>query len=180
MVTPPPGGNALRFETISFLSDYGHGDEFVGVVHSVIRSIAPGVRVLDITHAIEPYNVRAGGLALVPGADWLAGYEDSSEALKGAVRAWFGGTPAEKREQYIVSSATTYVEQVQAPVLIIQGRHDTRVPPREVETYEAKMRALGKPLEVVWYDAGHGSTSVGQTIEFVELMLNFANRTLAE
>ncbi|MCE7988286.1 MAG: hypothetical protein DYG89_44575 [Caldilinea sp. CFX5] len=124
-------------------------------------------------------DLWAGGLALVPGADWLAGYEDSSEALKGAVRAWFGGTPEEKREQYIASSATTYVEQVQAPVLIIQGRHDTRVPPREVENYEAKMRALGKPIEVVWYDAGHGSTSTGQTIEFVELMLTLAQRILA-
>jgi S-adenosylmethionine hydrolase len=62
---------ALRFDTISFLSDYGHGDEFVGVVHSVIRSIAPAVRVLDVTHAIEPYNVRAGGLALARAAQYL-------------------------------------------------------------------------------------------------------------
>lgn len=123
-------------------------------------------------------DLWAGGLAVVPGSDWLVSYEDASEALKGAFRAWFGGTPEQKRDQYIASSPTTYVEQVQAPVLIIQGRHDTRVPPREVEVYEAKMRALGKPIEVVWYDAGHGSTSTAQTIEFVELMLNFAYRIL--
>ena len=36
------------FDTISFLSDYGQRDEFVGVVHSVIRSIAPDVKVLDV------------------------------------------------------------------------------------------------------------------------------------
>ncbi len=53
-----------RFDTISFLSDYGHDDEFVGVVHSVIRSLAPEVAVLDITHAIPPFDVRAGALAL--------------------------------------------------------------------------------------------------------------------
>ena len=41
------------------------------MVHSVIRSIAPAVRVLDITHAIEPYNVRAGGLALARAAQYL-------------------------------------------------------------------------------------------------------------
>ena len=34
---------ALRYDTITFLSDYGLTDEFVGVVHSVIRSIAPEV-----------------------------------------------------------------------------------------------------------------------------------------
>jgi S-adenosylmethionine hydrolase len=53
----------LRFETISFLSDYGLDDEFVGVVKSVVRSLAPDVTVIDITHNIAPHDVRAGGLA---------------------------------------------------------------------------------------------------------------------
>lgn len=61
----------LRFDTISFLSDYGHDDEFVGVVRSVIRSMAPEVTVLDISHAIEPFNVRAGGLALARASQYL-------------------------------------------------------------------------------------------------------------
>ena len=34
-----------RYSTVSFLSDYGTGDEFVGVVKSVIRSIEPAVKV---------------------------------------------------------------------------------------------------------------------------------------
>ncbi len=62
----------MRYDTISFLSDYGRKDEFVGVVHSVIRSIAPDVRVIDITHDIDPYDVRAGGLTLVRSANYLA------------------------------------------------------------------------------------------------------------
>ena len=62
----------LRFNTISFLSDYGHSDEFVGVVHSVIRSIAPDVRMIDITHDIAPHDVRAGGLALARSAQYMA------------------------------------------------------------------------------------------------------------
>ena len=52
------------FDTITFLSDYGTGDEFVGVVKSVIRPIAPHVTVIDLTHDIPPYDVRAGGLTL--------------------------------------------------------------------------------------------------------------------
>ena len=59
------------YDTISFLSDYGHNDEFVGVVHSVIASIAPHVRVVDVTHGIAPYDVRAGGLALARAAQYL-------------------------------------------------------------------------------------------------------------
>jgi S-adenosylmethionine hydrolase len=62
---------ALRYSTISFLSDYGLQDEFVGVVHSVVRSIAPDVAVVDITHAIEPHDVRGGGLALARSAQYL-------------------------------------------------------------------------------------------------------------
>ena len=61
----------LRYDTISFLSDYGLADEFVGVVKSVIRSVAPEVVVVDITHDISPHDVRAGGLALARSAQYL-------------------------------------------------------------------------------------------------------------
>jgi S-adenosylmethionine hydrolase len=59
------------FDTITFLSDYGHGDEFVGVVKSVIRSIAPHVTVVDLTHEIPAYDVRAGSLTLGRAAQYL-------------------------------------------------------------------------------------------------------------
>ena len=61
-----------RFNTISFLSDYGLADEFVGVTKSVIRTISPDVLVIDITHDIDPHDVRAGGLALARSAQYMA------------------------------------------------------------------------------------------------------------
>ena len=61
-----------RFDTVSFLSDYGTVDEFVGVVHSVIRQLAPGVSVVDVTHEVPPHDVRAGGLTLARAAQYLA------------------------------------------------------------------------------------------------------------
>lgn len=54
---------------ITFLSDYGYADEFVGVCHGVIAGRCPQARVIDITHAIPPRDVRAGALVL---ADALA------------------------------------------------------------------------------------------------------------
>jgi S-adenosylmethionine hydrolase len=63
---------SLRYDTISFLSDYGHTDEFVGVVHSVIHQLCPGVRVVDVTHEVAPYDVRAGGLTLARSVQYLA------------------------------------------------------------------------------------------------------------
>ena len=60
-----------RYDTISFLSDYGHADEFVGVVHSVLRSIAPHAHVVDVTHDIPPHDIRAGALCLARSVQYL-------------------------------------------------------------------------------------------------------------
>ena len=60
-----------RMETVSFLSDYGLADEFVGVVKAVIRAIAPHAVVIDITHEVPPHDVRAGSLALARTAQYL-------------------------------------------------------------------------------------------------------------
>jgi S-adenosylmethionine hydrolase len=61
-----------RHQTISFLSDYGTADEFVGVVKSVIRAIAPHALVIDVSHEVPAHDVRAGGLTLARAAQYLA------------------------------------------------------------------------------------------------------------
>lgn len=61
-----------RHDTVSFLSDYGLVDEFVGVVHSVVRSLAPRATVVDVTHGVPRHDVRAGSLALVRSVQYLA------------------------------------------------------------------------------------------------------------
>lgn len=47
---------------VTFSSDYGPTDEFVGVCHLVVARIAPGVRVVDVAHGIR--GVRAGSAVL--------------------------------------------------------------------------------------------------------------------
>ena len=49
---------------VTFLSDYGLHDDFVGVCHGVIARIAPQARVIDVTHGIGRHDVRAGALVL--------------------------------------------------------------------------------------------------------------------
>lgn len=56
---------------ISFLSDFGHADEFVGVVRGVIRRIGTDVEVIDVTHGIARGNVRSGALALTRAIQYL-------------------------------------------------------------------------------------------------------------
>jgi S-adenosylmethionine hydrolase len=49
---------------ITFLSDYGLRDEFVGICHGVIALTCPAARVIDVTHGIARHDVRAGAIVL--------------------------------------------------------------------------------------------------------------------
>ncbi len=62
---------APRYDTVTFLSDFGLRDEFVGVVKSVIREIARHVTVVDLTHDITPYDVRGASLTLARSVQYL-------------------------------------------------------------------------------------------------------------
>jgi S-adenosyl-L-methionine hydrolase (adenosine-forming) len=49
---------------VTFLSDFGLQDDFVGTCHGVIKRIAPETQVIDITHGIEPQAVLQGAVVL--------------------------------------------------------------------------------------------------------------------
>ena len=49
---------------VTFLSDFGLQDDFVGTCHGVIKSIAPQVEIIDVTHGIPPQQVLQGALVL--------------------------------------------------------------------------------------------------------------------
>ena len=49
---------------ITFLSDYGPWDEFVGVCHAVIARRCPRARIIDLGHGVPRHDIRAGALAL--------------------------------------------------------------------------------------------------------------------
>jgi S-adenosylmethionine hydrolase len=49
---------------VTFLSDYGYEDDFVGVCHAVIARLAPDARVIDLSHGLPRHQVRPAALAL--------------------------------------------------------------------------------------------------------------------
>ena len=49
---------------ITFLTDFGLQDDFVGTCHGVMKRIAPDVQIIDITHGIAPQAVLQGALTL--------------------------------------------------------------------------------------------------------------------
>jgi S-adenosyl-L-methionine hydrolase (adenosine-forming) len=62
---------APSFRFITFTSDYGLEDEFVGVCHGVIKRFAPEVEILDISHAIPPQDLRAGATVLAQAVPYM-------------------------------------------------------------------------------------------------------------
>jgi S-adenosyl-L-methionine hydrolase (adenosine-forming) len=49
---------------ITFLSDFGLVDDFVGTCHAVMKRIAPAAQIIDLTHGIQPQEVLQGALVL--------------------------------------------------------------------------------------------------------------------
>jgi S-adenosylmethionine hydrolase len=49
---------------VTFLSDFGLQDDFVGTCHGVIKRIAPEAQIIDITHGIPPQQILQGALVL--------------------------------------------------------------------------------------------------------------------
>ena len=49
---------------VTFLTDFGLQDDFVGTCHGVIKRIAPEAEILDITHGVRPGAVLQGALVL--------------------------------------------------------------------------------------------------------------------
>ena len=53
-----------RFHCLTFLTDYGLEDPFVGVCHGVASQIAPDLRIIDITHLIPRGDIQRGAAVL--------------------------------------------------------------------------------------------------------------------
>jgi dipeptidyl aminopeptidase/acylaminoacyl peptidase len=121
----------------------------------------------------------AVGDAVVPVADYVAAYEDEAPGLKALDRMLFGGSPTDVPELYEERSPITYVDAVDAPVLIIAGDNDTRCPIRQIVNYVDALEQLGKPHRFHRYDAGHGSMVIDERVDHMRLELGFVLDALA-
>lgn len=78
---------------VTFLSDYGLEDEFVGVCHGVMLRIAPQITVVDVNHNILRQDIRHGAVVLqqsvrfLPDAVHLAVVDPSVGSARRAIVA---------------------------------------------------------------------------------------------
>ena len=62
---------AEQAKWLTFLSDYGFEDAFLGVCKGVIARTAPEVRVLDVLHLVVPQDVEQGAAVLASALPYL-------------------------------------------------------------------------------------------------------------
>lgn len=94
------------------------------------------------------------------------------------MKQWVGD-PDEDRDFLLERSPITYVDQVRAPLLVIQGKNDPRVVKAESDQMVERLRQLGRPVEyVVFEDEGHGFTRRVNLQKAYRLTAEFLERHL--
>jgi S-adenosylmethionine hydrolase len=59
------------YDYITFLTDFGLSDDFVGVCHGVIKRIARDVEIIDISHGVAPQAIVQGALLLARAVPYM-------------------------------------------------------------------------------------------------------------
>jgi dipeptidyl aminopeptidase/acylaminoacyl peptidase len=91
----------------------------------------------------------------------------------------FVGDPEEDAELLRERSPLTYIENVRAPLLVIQGAKDPRVVKPESDQLVEKLRELGRTVDyVVFDDEGHGFTKRPNELKAMRLSAEWLERYL--
>jgi dipeptidyl aminopeptidase/acylaminoacyl peptidase len=89
------------------------------------------------------------------------------------------GDPEADREQLLAGSPITYVDEIRAPLLVVQGAKDPRVVPAESERIVERLRELGRDVEYeLFEDEGHGFTRHENELRAWRLFAGFLERHL--
>lgn len=166
-----------ELEDIAAVYDWVVGDGIADPSRTVLSGASWGGYLTLLGLGLQPER-WALGVAGVPVADYVASFEDEMDPLKAYDKALFGASPEENPELYRVRSPLTYIEQVRVPIMILAGENDPRCPIRQIENYLARLVELGKPHEVLRYEAGHGSLRTDERIRQMEAELDFVARHL--
>jgi len=67
----PVTGEGCSVPVITLTTDFGMGDGYVGTMKGVILSLAPQAQIVDISHDIEPANVRQAAYVLATAAPFF-------------------------------------------------------------------------------------------------------------
>jgi dipeptidyl aminopeptidase/acylaminoacyl peptidase len=114
---------------------------------------------------------------------WLdLGYTDFNLVDAAGAEAWLKrtvGDPKTDRAMMDAYSPRLHASKIKAPVLIVHGGNDMRVPPAHGEAMRDALKAAGKPVEwVLFPEEGHGFMKESNRLEYYRQMERFLQRHL--
>jgi dipeptidyl aminopeptidase/acylaminoacyl peptidase len=128
--------------------------------------------------AFQP-ELWAAGVDIVGIASFVTFLENTS-AYRRAYREREYGTLADDREFLHSVSPLTRVEQIRAPLFLIHGANDPRVPLSEAEQIYAALTSLGRECHLLVYDdEGHGLAKRANRLDAVPQAVEFLAKHLA-
>lgn len=120
----------------------------------------------------------AAGVDLVGPANLITFVDSVPPHWRQTMATWVGDA-VEDRELLIERSPITYVDQLTAPLLVIQGKNDPRVVQAESDQMVERLRSRGVDVEYhVDETAGHGPADRDGLVRWLRLMAEFLERHL--
>jgi dipeptidyl aminopeptidase/acylaminoacyl peptidase len=120
----------------------------------------------------------AAGAQLFGIINWFSMYETSDALLRQYLISLLGD-PVKDRKVYESNSPITYIRDIKAPLLSLQGDRDIRVPRGQAEEVAAILAEIGTPNETVFYaDEGHGFAKRENQIDSLKRVIEWFDRHL--
>ena len=149
--------------------------------------IAPRDRIGVIGQSYGGYMTLAA-IAFFPERGWAAAVDvygianflsffEHTDAWRQPLRAAEYGDPVKDRELLVSISPITRLDAIKAPLMVIHGANDPRVPIGETEQIVAALRAKGRDVEYLRYeDEGHGLAKTKNRADAYPKVVSFFQR----
>ena len=183
-------GYGIEFQKANF-QDLGGGD---------LKDVMYAVEFLKATSYVDPRKVGITGgsyggfmtmmaIGKEPGTwaaavqlfgiiNWLTMIDHSDPELAEYIKI-FLGDPVQNRQAYEAASPLNYLHDATAPLLVLQGDNDIRVPREEAEQVVDILKKHGKTVEVHYYpNEGHGFAKRENQIDSMRRTLEWFERYL--
>lgn len=110
--------------------------------------------------------------------NWFTMYTNGSPSLQ-QYQIDLLGDPVKDKDVYVASSPMTYIKNARAPLLVLQGENDIRVPKEESEQVVSVLKAQGVTVDSHFYPGeGHGFAKRENQIDSIERMVAWFDRYL--
>jgi dipeptidyl aminopeptidase/acylaminoacyl peptidase len=120
----------------------------------------------------------AAGVDIVGISDLVTFLENTSDYRR-AYRELEYGSLAEDRDFLTRASPLTHVDAIRAPLFVIHGRNDPRVPVAEAEQLVVRLRRRGVRCELCIYeDEGHGLARLANQLDAYPQAIKFLDEVL--